>query len=401
MKKKIVIVNVHWNNRGDEAALKGLWINLRKKFPSHEITTIFKDRYPINEKLSFFTDKIEFNNFKETFFTIIICTLFKGKIFQKKNLSKFIKTLQDADFIIYGPGGSVISDNFYKYKQLEYLTPFIIAFFYNIPIYVLGPSFGPFNLSKNFKIRKFFLGKVKKLCVREELSKNYLLTINKKFNVVSTTDLSLSYEFSDLKTSSNIRLKLDKFDFYDNKNKIIGLTLTDFTWHVKIGKNKKLIEKLNLIYQEFIDYLTENNFKVLLIPQLFGSQNDYTYLKSFEKKNKNIEVLSSKFNCDHQKMIISNLHALVGVRYHSNIFAAMMKIPNISIIYEDKMRGFLKECGLESLGLDLYDLDRDKLIKRFVKVCMNRNSIINTYDKILPILKKKSKSSFEILNKIN
>ena len=100
-------------------------------------------------------------------------------------------------------------------------------------------------------------------------------------------------------------------------------------------------------------------------------------------------------------MIISNLHALVGVRYHSNIFAAMMKIPNISIIYEDKMRGFLKECGLESLGLDLYDLDRDKLIKRFVKVCMNRNSIINTYDKILPILKKKSKSSFEILNKIN
>ena len=33
MKKKIVIVNVHWNNRGDEAALRGLWLNLRKNFP--------------------------------------------------------------------------------------------------------------------------------------------------------------------------------------------------------------------------------------------------------------------------------------------------------------------------------------------------------------------------------
>ena len=67
MKKKIVIVNVHWNNRGDEAALRGLWLNLRKKFPTYEITTIFKDRNPIDEKLSFFTDKILVNSFKETF----------------------------------------------------------------------------------------------------------------------------------------------------------------------------------------------------------------------------------------------------------------------------------------------------------------------------------------------
>ena len=400
MKKKIVIVNVHWNNRGDEAALRGLWLNLRKKFPTYEITTIFKDRNPIDEKLSFFTDKILVNSFKETFFTIIICILFKGKIFQKKNLSKLIKTLLDAEFIIYGPGGSVISDTFYKYKQLEYLTPFIVAFLYNIPFYVLGPSFGPFDILKKFKIRKFFLGTVKKLCVREEFSKNYLLEINNKCKVLTTTDLSLSYEFSDLKTNRKIKLELNKFNFYDNKNKIVGLTLTDFSWHVKIGKDKRLIEKLNLIYQEFINYLIENDFKVLLIPQLFGSQNDYKYLKSFEKKNKNIEVLSPEFDCDDQKIIISNLHALVGARYHSNIFAVMMKVPNISIIYEDKMRGFLKGCELESLGLDLYDLDKDKLIKKFKKVSINRKSIIDLYNKILPTLRKKSKSSFEILNEI-
>ena len=154
-----------------------------------------------------------------------------------------------------------------------------------------------------------------------------------------------------------------------------------------------------MIYQEFINYLIENDFKVLLIPQLFGSQNDYKYLKSFEK-NKNIEVLSPEFDCDDQKIIISNLHALVGARYHSNIFAVMMKVPNISIIYEDKMRGFLKGCELESLGLDLYDLDKDKLIKKFKKVSINRKSIIDLYNKILPTLRKKSKSSFEILNEI-
>ena len=80
---------------------------------------------------------------------------------------------------------------------------------------------------------------------------------------MTTTDLSLSYEFSDLKTNRKIKLELNKFNFYDNKNKIVGLTLTDFSWHVKIGKDKRLIEKINLIYQEFINYLIENDFKLL------------------------------------------------------------------------------------------------------------------------------------------
>ena len=71
---------------------------------------------------------------------------------------------------------------------------------------------------------------------------------------------------------------------------IIKIKLLILLLQISLGmlnwKDKRLIEKLNLIYQEFINYLIENDFKVLLIPQLFGSQKDYKYLKSFEKKIK-------------------------------------------------------------------------------------------------------------------
>ena len=73
MSKKIVIVNVHWNNRGDEAALKGLWLNLRKRFPSSKITTVFKSKTPINDDLNAFTDEVLVNNFKESMFKIMFC----------------------------------------------------------------------------------------------------------------------------------------------------------------------------------------------------------------------------------------------------------------------------------------------------------------------------------------
>ena len=45
----------------------------------------------------------------------------------------------------------------------------------------------------------------------------------------------------------------------------------------------------------------------------------------------------------------------------------MSKVPNVSIIYENKMEGFLKDSGLENLGLNLYDLDTNKLIKKLFR----------------------------------
>ena len=172
MSKKIVIVNVHWNNRGDEAALKGLWLNLRKKYPSSKITTIFKNKNPINDGLNSFTDKILVNNFKEPLFKIIFCILFRGKIFKNSDVSKLIRALLNADFIIYGPGGSVISDNFYRYKQIEYLTPFAVSFFFSIPLYELDPHWS-IRLIKKILIRKFLISKARRF-VSENYSKNSL-----------------------------------------------------------------------------------------------------------------------------------------------------------------------------------------------------------------------------------
>ena len=110
-----------------------------------------------------------------------------------------------------------------------------------------------------------------------------------------------------------------KFKFLENGKKIVGITLTDFNWHVKIER-LRINKKLNVIYHDFIEYLVKNNFKVLLIPQLFGSQNDYDYLNKFNNINDNVEILSKNLIVMNKK-IISKLYAFVGVRYHSNIFA--------------------------------------------------------------------------------
>jgi polysaccharide pyruvyl transferase WcaK-like protein len=41
---KIVIPNAHWNNRGDEAAHRALWGELRKLYPEASVKVLIKDR---------------------------------------------------------------------------------------------------------------------------------------------------------------------------------------------------------------------------------------------------------------------------------------------------------------------------------------------------------------------
>ena len=46
---QIVIVNAHWNNRGDEAAHRGLWGELRKLYPGASVKVLIKDRKSVEQ----------------------------------------------------------------------------------------------------------------------------------------------------------------------------------------------------------------------------------------------------------------------------------------------------------------------------------------------------------------
>lgn len=54
------------------------------------------------------------------------------------------------------------------------------------------------------------------------------------------------------------------------------------------------------------------------------------------------------------------------MRYHSNIFSAKQLTPFISITYEQKMLGFMKESGLEEYCIDVNELNADILWKKLI-----------------------------------
>ena len=63
--------------------------------------------------------------------------------------------------------------------------------------------------------------------------------------------------------------------------------------------------------------------------------------------------------------MVGQLYAVIGMRYHSNIFSAKMGTPFISISYEQKMKGFMEKMDLVEYCIDLQNLSKDVLKNRF------------------------------------
>ena len=100
-----------------------------------------------------------------------------------------------------------------------------------------------------------------------------------------------------------------------------------------------------------------------MIPQLFGNQNDKKYLQEFEWEN--TYLLGDDKDAYFQQYMISKLYGVIGMRYHSNIFAAKMGVPFIPIVYEEKMRGFVEYAGWENLAIALENLSVEELCRQY------------------------------------
>ena len=359
----ITIVNAHWNNRGDEAALLALLEGLRQVYEACRITIIFKDgksvvQFPEMEGVDYFPAKF---NAKQ--WDIWLSTITRGFVGKNDLLKKTIRTLKTTDLIIYAPGGSVINDRFFWSKQMEYLVPFICAKLYRIPLFVAAPSIGPFDTEKPIRIRKWLLKTPKVTCVREAISQKYLEQISIKKNVHVTMDLAF---MNDIDTFSNEK-KLSDYNalkqFLDSHDKVVGMTLTDFKWHIKLRNDQELLIRIEDTFQKYINELEQKGYGVLLIPQLFGNQNDYNYLEKYCTGN--TFLMNDRMDTYFQQYIISQLYAVIGMRYHPNIFAAKMGTPFIAVIYEEKMQGFLELAHLEEYAIPLVDISFEKLDEKF------------------------------------
>lgn len=403
---KYFVMNIHWRNRGDEAAIRAMAESIYERDEDAELVIVDNGISKPEDITQYFPNNkmivLEEYPTRKQFIELVIPYFTKGKLVLGKRAKEFCHQLKDSDIVIHGPGGPSIGD-MYKSSESRYLVRLKLAQRMGKKVFFYAPSAGPFQNKIRNIIRRNIYKKAIGIVVREQQSKKYIEKLGIK-NVIVSADSALQLKINKSFYHNKVKEITELEEFFNRGRKIVGITITDLMWHASY-KNIKLSEKINETFVMFIRWLDSTGYNVMFIPQKFDClERDYVYMKEVAAKTgtDNVMVLPDIYCSYTQQYIISKLFAVIGMRYHSNIFAYKMKTPFISISYEHKMSGFMKLAGIDENCIDVYDLSNEILIEKFLEIENNyehkKNEINSKYEEIIALAKKTTEQLFSVLD---
>lgn len=389
----IMIINAHGYNRGDEAAVRAMIDELQIKYPkAHIMLQMAWDKpYPeVGDDIeiipSYFAggrkSKIEYRCFLKT-----------GMAFSN-NLRIFVEAVNRADIIIHAPGGPCIGD-IYQEAEWDYLRRFLVIQKLGKPYVFYAPSMGPFKDASRVKVRKKILNGAADIFLRDRISQKFVneFGINKVAGV--TLDSAFQHPIDKVANQKKLDGYRDLDEFLSAHEKIVGITITDLKWHPIYGKSKHLEKQIRESFDWFLKKIVSEGYGVLFIPQLFGQCNDKDLMATYAVYGSDSFVMSDEYDTYFQQYVIGRIYAVVGMRYHSNIFSAKMKTPFVSVSYEQKMQGFMEMNGLFDYMIKIEDLNPDRLQQCFRILEESHDCYKRKLEKINPDLVGQSYQSTE------
>lgn len=356
---KILITNVFGStNKGDALLLESLVDNLHNVYGKEKVAIFGIAQFP----------EIERNHFPEIeWFQSPGRSRVKNRIIRRvNNLLLITRTLtlfgisrllglgkigisdvdgllvmKKADLIVASGGGYLLDINASYYNNLIQIY---FATKFRAPV-VLGPqTYGPISKPLNEKLLKYVLSRVDIICAREDISKNYIESLEvSKSKIIRCEDLA--FDFPSIKKKLSVDLLSNDFQKIFNSNHYITITFVD--WYFPNLNRKEMVDRYIIEMQNLINHiLEETDFSIFILNQVSSDLNvSQRILSKFQTSR--IFLDESDIPTKEIMSIVSGSAALVGSRFHSCVFALLCNTPLISVAYTHKSTGIMRSLNLE------------------------------------------------------
>jgi colanic acid/amylovoran biosynthesis protein len=407
----IVVVSSHADNRGDEAAQRGMIKGILRLIPKAEcvVMTISPEGLDLPHNVSV---KRTFSALDRRFpifhLPFILCWIGLRKCglrisFFNRLYSVFsrLEEIADSDVVISCPGGPYIGELYRSHELTEHLFLLWIALCFRKPVFVYGPSMGPFTDQCRNRIRRWLLNRTKVITLRDPISAKHLEQLELDKPIIRVTadsafqyDINISQEeIHKLMISQNI-IPESSSEFH---SPLIGFTPTGARWNFKNMSNaRQRQDRYICLMAKVLDYLALTyQCKIVLFPQLYGNSTDMPLINAIIQKThcrESIRVISNILDSDKQQAIISQMDLMIGNRYHSVVFALKHLVPTVCIAYEHKSEGVMYEAGLAEYLIDIKNISYEILINKIERAMEN---LSNIRESMKPKVEKLRRRSFE------
>ncbi len=391
---RVVISGWYGNkNIGDEAILASMISALRKNVKEIEITVLSDD--PDYSRRIHKVNAVYQLPFG---FIPLASAILRGKFF------KTIISLWKSNLFILG-GGGFLSDWQSWTVILFWLGQVVLAKIFMTKVMLYGIGAGPITTRRGRILTRLILNKlVNAITVRDIISKDWLVKAGVKKQIHVTADPAINLEPVDLSRVTEIMIQ--------QKIGLAPLTIgVSFAplFHIEKfwpRKHHKYINYRNACAQ-IIDYLISRlDTHVVFIPMqpsvdIPFASDVITNLKNQEK----VHILRGEYAPQEIMGIIEKMDMIIGIRFHSLIFSAVMYVPIIAVVIHHKTWCFLSQINQEDMSVGLgdgtnwedMDIDVNKVIKLIDKVWAERIEIKQELKQQIRPLRKCESANIEVL----
>lgn len=340
MKRLVVSGFYGAGNAGDEAILDALIISIRKLAPDTVITVLSFD--PAGTARQYGVEAVP-----------------------RYNLKAVIAVLRQADLLISG-GGGLLQDATGPASVPYYLGLAALSRFVGTPVIILGQSVGPLNMPTTRLLARLLLPFISQAVVRDETSALLLTELGYPSDrIYVTADLALSGEEPNKEAGRSL---LEANGFNSNKPWIaVSLRPWDDNRHLAVSG--KALGR----------FAAASGCELLFVP--FQASQDRAACLDACRCAGTGQVLDAEVSAADIKNIIAAADFLVGMRFHSLVFAAMGAVPSLALEYDPKVTAIVGRLGIPSAGM-VGELDEDTLLGSLKEAWKRKEEMVSRLERL-------------------
>lgn len=359
---KVIIVGANYNNKGAQSMLYVTVSEIKKSYPDCEVYFATHE-YIDDGNLKFKRLLYTYQSKKIALSDGLYFVLYTGYVFIKSHLKNLfkkgtnfkslieLKKILPSINAIIDVSGFALGERFSIENQKKYLDNIYLAKKYDIPMYLMPQSFGPFenNVEEEEIIEdiKSLLRYPRIIFAREREGYNILKNDFKLDNVVSSTDLVLQ----------NSGVKTNEI-FINEPNLKIPSINTEKKVSVAIVPNEKCFkhgnrENILYLYKRMIELLLDAGKVIYVFRHSREDLKICISIKEMFSKNENVKLLENEFSCFEYEELIKNFDFVICSRFHGIVHAYRNGIPCIALGWSIKYRELTRNVGQGDYAFDI------------------------------------------------
>lgn len=291
-----------------------------------------------------------------------------------------LEALEDADLVVGCSGGylSGTADISGDLAVFCTVAPFALAERLGTPVIVASQSIGPFGHERQRRSAQRVLTGASLVLAREDTSFELARVLGVgPSRLHRSVDSAFGFRPG---PADGWREKLGLTD----QDTVVGLTAREWLDPTGQARFEHSLARL-------IDHIqTDLGFRVVLIPQntstLVGEDDRVINRRIAAACRGTHSPILVEERCDPTEItgLYASLDLLVGMRFHSVIFALTSSVPSIAIQYHYKAGGIMRDLGLDEWVVDLADSNVATLIERFDRLVEHRQDYLDQLRSVLP-----------------